>query len=133
MLCLVAFLTGCDKGPAREPAAAPLVVDRMKDPVYTNALVTSRKEQVALVKRAEPVRQQMEIFRKKARAALPKDATEEQVLEELDLHPSKYPGWRELKESAEKLEADLKKEQQAVRELIRARIQKETADKKAVK
>lgn len=139
MLCLVAVLTGCDRGPAQNeapasgvsPSAKPGVIDRMQDPVYTNALVQSRKAQVGLAKRVEPVVRQMESMKAKARTALPKDATEAQVLEELDLHPAKYPGWRELKVRAVELEANLKQEQKAARDLIRARIERERADKKA--
>lgn len=105
----------------------------MKDPAYTNALTTALKEQKDLVRRMEPLRRLMEGMKERARKALPKGATEAQVMEELDFHPEKYAGWRELKSRAAELEQDLRKKQKSARETVRARIERETAEKKAAK
>ena len=64
----------------------------------------------------------------RARAALGAEATDEQVIAELDAHPAKYPGWRELKEQLEQAERDRKQAYLKTREIVRARILKEAAD-----
>jgi len=136
MLCLFAALCGCEKAsePSSTGSQAPgAVVDRMKDPAYTNALKTARDEQVDVARRAMKLRPQLESFEKKARAALPKDATAEQVRSELTGHPERYPGWRELDEQMARFEATLKARQAKARVLVRARVEKEAAERAAAK
>lgn len=133
--CLFAALCGCGKRPesvsAPPPPPKPAVLDRMQDPVYTNALMEARREQVARVRRAEPVLKLMDSMKARARKALPQGATEARVLEELDAHPAKYPGWRELRTRAAELEREQEKGRREARALVRARILQEAADRKA--
>ena len=65
----------------------------------------ARREDVRLVTVA-----QMEELVARARAALPKDATDEQVKQELESNPEKYPGWKALSSALVKANAELEKQ-----------------------
>lgn len=125
MVFLAAF-SGCKKDSA--PTAPS--TDRMQDPVYTNALASAHKKQVAIVRRQQTLRANMKRMKERARAALGKDATDEQIAAELAANPAKYPGWRELKAQDDQAEQERKAEYLKTRQIVRARILKETADQK---
>jgi len=139
VFCLLVALCGCDKAP--EPTAAPgsavvverPVSDRMQDAVYTNALMKSRGEIVDRARRGALVRNQLAALEARARKALAKDATEEQVQAELTGHPERYPGWRELKNAVARLDDDLKRQRDGIAKTIRERVNREAADRAAAK
>lgn len=90
---------------------------------------TRQNEQAAVRARIEP---QLKELVARARAALPKDATDEQVRAELEANPEKYPGWKALSDALAKANANLEQEMARARATVRARILKEAADRRAV-
>lgn len=148
--CLVMALCGCGKKEEPVQTAAPDqnvvpvqedqtggstqsgTIDRMQDPVYTNDLRQAVVDQKNLARREGAVRRQMMAMMEKARKALPTDATEAQILEELNFNPDKYPGWAELKGKDQEFADESKKMTRATAERIRARIQQEKAERSAV-
>lgn len=121
----IAALCGCEKKPE-------VYTVRGEDPVYQNALRETharQNEQAAVRNRIEP---QLKELVARARAALPKDATDEQVRAELEAHPEKYPGWKALSGALAKTNANLEREMACARATVRARILKEAADRRAV-
>lgn len=121
----IAAFCGCEKKPE-------VYTVRGEDPVYRKTLHETRmrqNEQAAVRARIEP---QLKELVARARAALPKDATDEQVRAELEAHPEKYPGWKALSDALAKANANLEQEMARARATVRARILKEAADRRAV-
>ena len=121
----IAAFCGCEKKPE-------VYTTRGEDPVYQKELRATRvrqNEQAAVRARIEP---QLQELVARARAALPEDATDEQVRAELEAHPEKYPGWKALSEALAKTTANLEREMARARATVRARILKEAADRRAV-
>ena len=119
----IAAFCGCEKKPE-------VYTVRGEDPVYRKTLHETRtrqNEQAAVRARIEP---QLKELIARARAALPKDATDEQVRAELEANPEKYPGWKALSDALAK--ANLEQEMARARATVRARILKEAADRRAV-
>lgn len=126
LLLVLAVLTGC-----RKEQEKPVYTSRTRDPAYKQELqgTIDRQTQTAKV-RAQLVRQ-MDLLAARARAALPAGATDEQVKAELDGNPTKYPGWKTLSDEFAKVNATAEKELANARSIVRRRIMKETADRKA--
>lgn len=121
----IAAFCGCEKKPE-------VYTVRGEDPVYRKTLHETRtrqNEQAAVRARIEP---QLKELIARARAALPKDATDEQVRAELEANPEKYPGWKALSSALAKTNANLEQEMARARATVRARILKEAADRRAV-
>lgn len=121
----IAAFCGCEKKPE-------VYTVRGEDPVYRKTLHETRmrqNEQAAVRARIEP---QLKELAARARAALPKDATDEQVRAELEAHPERYPGWKALSDALAKANANLEQEMARARATVRARILKEAADRRAV-
>lgn len=121
------WMTGCtdEKKLDRKPS-------RTKDPVYQQQLKDSLQEQKQINKARFAVERELEAVVAQARAALPKDATDEQVKAELDGHPEKYPTWKKLHAKAEEGVAAHAASVKKARDLVRARILKDTAGAKSV-
>ncbi len=125
MTLVFAAFVGCEKKPE-------VYTTRGEDPAYQAALRESRARQNEKAGvRARLVTQMQELVTR-ARAALPKDATEEQVRAELEGNPQKYPGWKALSAALTKTDAEFQAEMAKARDTVRARILKEAADRKAV-
>lgn len=126
VMLLFAAVCGCEKEPvaARQEAPAP----RAQDPVYTQALHRVQTQRRAIAARRWKVVEQMEALVARARKALPADATEEQVRDELLNHPRKYPGWRELSRMLQESNAKAEKDLEDARRLVAARIRQEQTD-----
>lgn len=121
----IAAFCGCEKKPE-------VYTVRGEDPVYQKTLRETRtrqNEQAAVRARIEP---QLKELVARARAALPKDATDEQVRAELEAHPERYPGWKALSSALVQANANLEQEMARARATVRARILKEAADRRAV-
>ena len=126
----IAALCGCEKKPHEKKPEVYTV--RGEDPVYQKTLHETharQNEQAAVRNRIEP---QLKELVARARAALPKDATDEQVRAELEAHPERYPGWKALSSALSKANANLEQEMARARATVRARILKEAADRRAV-
>ncbi len=123
MIVLTAFV-GCEK-------KSEVYATRGDDPAYRKALKETRVRQGEKVGVRDRVVSQMQELVARARAALPKNATDEQVKAELDGNPQKYPGWKALSAALAKTDADLEAEMAKARNTVRARILKEAADRKA--
>ena len=118
-------LCGCEK-------KAEVYTTRGEDPSYQEALKQARVQQNAKsAVRARVVSQMQELI-ERARAALPKGASDEQVRAEIEGNPEKYPGWKALSAALTKANAGIEKEMAGARDVVRARILKEAADRKAV-
>ena len=133
----LAALCGCEKKPAdgQKPAdtAKPEVyTSRSQDPAYTNALRTARGKQDEQAAVQAKLRPQLEALIARARAALPQNATDDQVRTELENNPAKYPGWKALSAALAKSNARLEDAMAKTRETVRRRILQEAADRKAV-
>lgn len=120
-----AAFSGCEKKPEVYTA-------RGNDPVYQKALQESHANQNKISRVREKIASQMEELVSRARAVLPADATDDQVRQELESNPAKYPGWKALSSALAKANADLEKQMGNARATVRARILKEAADRKAV-
>ena len=121
----IAAFCGCEKKPE-------VYTSRGKDPEYQKTLVQAHAQQSATAKTRNRIVTQMEELVARARAALPKDATDEQVKQELESNPEKYPGWKALSSALVKANAELEKQMRTARATVRARILKEANDRKAV-
>ena len=125
MMIACVALCGCERKPE-------VYTSRGEDPEYRKALEESHARQNATAKTRNRIVTQMEELVARARATLPKDATDEQVKAELESNPGKYPGWKALSAALAKANADLERQMGNVRATVRARILKEASDRKAV-
>ena len=126
VMLLFAAVCGCEKEPvaSRQESPAP----RTQDPVYTQALHRVQTQRRAVASHRWKIVAQMEALVARARKALPADATEEQVRNELLNNPRKYPGWRELSRMLREGNAKADKELEDARRLVAARIRQEQAE-----
>lgn len=117
--------SGCERKPE-------VYQNRGNDPEYQKTLKGAHAQQTAVAKTRHRIAAQMQELVDRARAALPKDATDEQVRAELESNPGKYPGWKALSSALAKANADLEKKMGDARATVRARILKEANDRRAV-
>ena len=139
VLCVCACLVGCerkDTAPSASPVpeakpAATSVVSRANDAAYQEQL----KEHVSAQRRTMSKRAKIEAriaqLRARAKAALPADATDEQVAAELENNPGKYPAWRELDAARKANLAEEEKNRAAAQSAVRQRILREVAEGRA--
>ena len=125
VMLLFAVVCGCEKEPvaSRQEAPAP----RTQDPVYTQALHRVQTQRQEIAAQRQKVVEQMEALVARARKALPADATEEQVRNELLNNPRKYPGWQELNEALVKNGEKAKRDEAATYTMVRRRVLREAA------
>ena len=127
-VAILAVMCGCEKEPAAPKQEASAPVPRAQDPAYTNALHNVQKKRHVIASRRRKLVEQMEALVARARKALPPDATEEQIRNELLNNPRKYPGWREYSRALREENASAEKELEETRRLVAARIMKEQED-----
>lgn len=127
MLLFVA-VCGCEKEPVVSQQQPPAPVPRMQDPVYTQALHNVQTKRRAIAADRQQIVAQMEALMARARKALPADATEVQIRNELLNNPRKYPGWSVLSRALREENARAEKELEDARRLVAARIMKEQSD-----
>ena len=99
--------------------------DRTQDPAYVQELKDVIEARKALVKARNETVSEMKDVIAKARAALPADATDEDVKAELDGHPEKYPEWKGLSEQILRDNAAIEDSLKDAQSRVRARIMKE--------
>ena len=126
VMLLFATVCGCEKKPVASQQEAP--PPRTQDAVYTQALQRVQTQRRAIAAQRWKVVEQMEALVARARKALPPDATEEQVRDELLNNPRKYPGWRELSRMLRERNAKADKDLEDARRLVAARIRQEQTD-----
>ena len=127
-LAMLVFAVGCNREskpvPAQgEPAAKPM--SRMEDPKYREQLKGHIAEQKVVVRDLNDIEAKMELLRRRARAAVGADATDAQVLAEIEANPMKYPEWRYLVGRRNAAMRDLKNKRADARATVLARIAKE--------
>lgn len=125
LMLVFAALTGCEKKPE-------VYTTRGEDPAYQKELEGTVASQKLLARRETKIAAQIARLEARARAALPEGATPEQVRAELDANPAKYPGWKDLSAESAKVEKAVEAELAEARRIVRRRIEKEAADRKAV-
>ena len=126
VMLLFAAVCGCEKEPVA-PRQEPFV-PRAQDVAYTQALHRVQTQRRAIASQRWKVVERMEALVARARKALPPDATEEQVRNELLNNPRKYPGWRELSRMLRERNARADKDLDDTRRLVMARIRQEQND-----
>jgi len=126
VMLLFATVCGCEKKPVASLQEAP--PPRTQDAVYTQALHRVQTQRRAIAAHRWKVVEQMEALVARARKALPPDATEEQIRDELLNNPRKYPGWRELSRMLRERNAKADKDLEDARRLVAARIRQEQTD-----
>lgn len=126
VMLLFATVCGCEKKPVDSRQEAP--PPRTQDAVYTQALHRVQTQRRAIAAHRWKVVEQMEALVARARKALPPDATEEQIRDELLNNPRKYPGWRELSRMLRERNAKADKDLEDARRLVAARIRQEQTD-----
>lgn len=126
VMLLFATVCGCEKKPVASRQEAP--PPRTQDAVYTQALHRVQTQRRAIAAHRWKVVEQMEALVARARKALPPDATEEQIRDELLNNPRKYPGWRELSRMLRERNAKADKDLEDARRLVAARIRQEQTD-----
>ena len=126
VMLLFAVVCGCEKEPvaSRQEAPAP----RTQDPVYTQALHRVQTERRAIAAQRQKVVEQMEALVARARRALPADATDEQIRNELLNNPRKYPGWSALSRALREENTRADEELKDARRLVMTRIMQEQKD-----
>ena len=125
-LLVLAVFSGC-----RKEQDKPVYASRTRDPAYKQELQGVIDQRTQTAKTLYKLKKQMDLLAARARAALPAGATDEQAKAELDGNPAKYPGWKILSAEFAKVSAAAEKELADARSLVRRRIMKETADRKA--
>ena len=130
-LALLVFAAGCgcEKEHAPEPAqpvAKP--VSRMGDLAYREQLKGLVAKQKPAAKDLAEIDDRMNLERKRARAALGKDATDEQVLAELESNPVKYPEWKHLQGRRNAVQKELAAKRADARKAVLARIAQEQSE-----
>lgn len=127
VILLFAAVCGCDRGEVSSASgeASKPAGPRAEDRAYQASLKESNRGQRSLAQARAQVVAQMERLVQRARAALPKDATDAQVKDELIRYPEKYAGWRELSRRLDELNASINKEVDGIRQRVKARIQAE--------
>lgn len=127
-LATALFTVGCDRD--EKPSAPKQAQSRMDDPEYNKQLNGFVKDQGRVAKELHGIERQMELQRKRARAALPEDATDEQILAELEANPVKYPEWPYLKARRSAVQKKMDARRDEARAAILARIAKEQQEQR---
>ena len=98
-LVLLAFAAGCDRDETASAKARPTSGSsaRMADKEYVKQLRGHITDQKKVAKDIAEIERRMDLQRQRARSVLPENSTDEQVLAEIEAHPTKYPQWRSLK------------------------------------
>lgn len=125
LMLLFAVFAGCERKPE-------VYTVRGRDPVYQQELKEQIDRQKRTAKSKAKIQAQIARLEGRAKAVLPPGATAEQITAEMDAHPEKYPGWKTLSAALAEAIADEEKELADARRVVRQRIQKEAADRKAV-
>ena len=120
------LLCGCDR--EQKPVQEKPAVPRSQDAAYKQALKDVQVKRNAIATRRREIVTQMEKLVARARKALPADATEEQIRNELLNNPRKYPGWSALSRALREDNARAETELAETRRLVAARIKKEHSD-----
>ena len=134
VMLLLAAVCGCEKEAVPPKASASAETNRVarlprtQDPEYAAALRDVQAKRNTVAARRHKIVEQMEALVAQARAALPAGATEEQVRDELQNNPKKYPGWRELSRILRARNEQAEKELADARRLVMARIRQEQAE-----
>ena len=142
VLCACACLVGCERKEAASPeppapvvSNAPVqkVVSRADDPAYQAKLqkhiATQRRTNVSRAR----VLAQMAQIREQAKKALPADATDAQVVAEIEGNPGKYPAWRELAAALEKNAEEIQRNRASATATVRRRLLRETTERPSAK
>ncbi len=125
-LMLFAFAVGCDREEAPSPVPSPArPMSRAEDPAYREQLKGHIDSQKKVAHDLNDVERQMELQRKRARAALGAGATDEQILAELESNPAKYPEWGHLVGRRNAVENEMKARRAETRAAILSRIAQE--------
>ena len=129
-MALLVAVCGCERDASapNAPAARQEAVPRTKDPEYQKALKDVQVRRRKIATERMKVLDEMKELSEKARAALPKDATDAQVKAELEGNPQKYPEWQDLVRRLREVEAKAKKDLSDARGMVRERILREQAD-----
>ena len=129
-MALLVAVCGCERDASapNAPAARQEAVPRTKDPEYQKALKDVQVRRRKIATERMKVLDEMKELSEKARAALPKDATDAQVKAGLEGNPQKYPAWQELVRRLGEVEASAKKDLEEARGMVRERILREQKD-----
>ena len=130
-LALLVFAAGC--GCEKEHAPAPVQsvakpASRIDDPEYRARLKGFVGDQKKIAAKLNGIEAKLEQVRERARAVLGKDATDAQVVAELEANPVKYPEWKYLlgrRAAAQKAMSDCRAE---TRNAVLSRIAQEQAE-----
>ena len=127
-LAMLVFAVGCDRegkpvSAQEKTAAKPM--SRMADPKYREQLRGHVAEQKAVARDLSGIEAKMELLRRRARVVLGADATDAQVVAELEANPMKYPEWKYLVGRRNAAERDLKRKRADARATVLARIAQE--------
>ncbi len=125
------FSSGCKKSTPVTVAPPPIenvVTNRANDPEYLSALKKNRTSQNVLARENHAVVAQLAACAERVKAALPPGADAAALKAALE----KDPEWQALKGRETKVLAEDKQTLGAARELIRARMEREARDAKAV-
>ena len=142
VLCVCACLVGCERkesaspeppAPAVTNASAKKAVSRADDAAYQAQLKDHIAAQRSVNVAREKILARMEQVRERARKALPKGATDEQVKAELEGNPRKYPAWGELVAALAKSQEELENKKASAEAAIRRRILREAAEQTSAK
>lgn len=142
VLCVCACLMGCGRGDAVSPAPpapaatnapAKKAASRAGDAAYQAQLQNFVAENRLTYAERQRIQKQMAQIRERAKKELPANATDEQVLAEIENNPRKYPAWRELVMALENKEEELKRNNMAAQATVRRRVLREVAEKTSAK
>ena len=139
VLCVCACLVGCERKDATHSAppaseakpAATSVVSRANDAAYQAQVKGFATADLNIHRTRAKIEARIEQLRARAKAALPADATDEQVAAELENNPGKYPAWRELDAARKANLAEEEKNRAAAQSAVRQRILREVAEGRA--
>ena len=137
-MALLAALWGCDgrkeaPAPAAPAPKAQVYESRQQDPEYKAQLETIQTEEKQVARRHAYAVSGLEALIAKARKVVGANATDDQVKAEIEAHPERYVGWKELQARLQASNAEIENQLEKARVNVRARILREVADQKAVK
>ena len=135
VLCACACLVGCGREEQAAPAApaepaAKRSVSRADDTNYqaqVRGMIDANRRTYA---ERQGILARMEQVRERARKALPANATDEQVMAEIEGNPQKYPAWRELVAALGNNAEELKGNNAAALSTVRRRVLREVAEQR---
>ena len=126
LAAIVAVACGCEK--EQKPAEEKPAVPRSQDAAYKKELKDVQVKRRAIASRRREIVAQMEALVARARRALPADATDEQIRNELLNNPRKYPGWSALSRALREENTRADEELKDARRLVMTRIMQEQKD-----